>query len=243
LNPLIIAIISSEPWFTHWNHGLLEILFHYIRHGGMPDHISDFLVLNPIVSTWIFAAAFYTFWMRDDEQKGWRRRCLFRAVVAFGIATLITFVLRPWISWPAPSRNPDFQSLYPQYLWGQGSVDCFPSHSTLAYFVVAVGFWPLNRWLSSCLSLLVLLVISLPRVYIGGHYPVDLLASVILALLVLAVAWQLNIPPAVTDWLVARGRGSAIRDLLLFFWTLELAEGFHISELLLGAARRLSQRT
>jgi undecaprenyl-diphosphatase len=218
----------------------LEVLFHQIGHTVTTDKFFEFLVLNPFVSTWMFAAAFYIFWMKNGEQTAWRRVCLCRGVVAFGIAVLITLIFRPWISWPAPTRNTTFQQLFPQYFWGQGTANCFPSHATLAYFMVAASFWPLSRRLSACFSVLAVLLISLPRVYVGGHYPIDVLASLILGIVVLMAMWQWAVPATVSHWLVKAGPGAIIRELFFFLWTVELADGFRGTTSLIGAARRVS---
>ncbi len=101
--------------------------------------------------------------------------------------------------------NPTFQGLYTRYLWNTGTADCFPSHSTLIYFTVAAGFWPLSRWVSLILSAAVQGMISLPRVYVGGHYPIDVLASLLLTLLILPLAWRWRVPEAVTNWLNEKG--------------------------------------
>lgn len=61
----------------------------------------------------------------------------------------------------------------PGYFWGNGTFNSFPSHATLAYFAVAAGLWSLNRRLGLTLALLVLGLVSLPRIYLGGHYPID----------------------------------------------------------------------
>lgn len=137
-------------------------------------------------------------------------------------------MVRPWISWPAPSLNRNFQSLYPGYLWNTGSADCFPSHSTLIYFTVAAGLLPLSRWVSLILSAAVLGMISLPRVYVGGHYPVDVLASLLLTILVLPVVWRWNVPEPAINWLNEKGYSTSIllRELVLMLWLFELGEGF-----------------
>src|SRR5207245_8652507 len=158
----------SDPWFSSWNHNLLQILFGRLPHSRITDEFSDLLISNPLLSTWVFAACFYRFWMKEDELGAWRRRYLANVVVALAIAAVVTLILRPWIHWPAPVLNPSFQPLFPRYLWGNGNGNCFPSHSTLAYFTIAVGFWPLNRRLSLSLSAMTLFFISLPRVYVGG---------------------------------------------------------------------------
>jgi membrane-associated phospholipid phosphatase len=229
----------ANPWFAHWNHRVLEMLFRIIPHTQNSDDRFGDLIANPFWSTWIFAAVFYRLWAIDDDRQLLRRTRLFAILTAIAVTFLVTLALRPLIGWPAPALNPRFQPLFPRYLWGQGTWNCFPSHSTLAYFTVTAGFWSLNRRLSAVLSVLALVVVSLPRVYLGGHYPVDVLFSCALSICMLVAISRWLIPPAVTQWLVRRGPGTAIRDCLLFLWVFELGEGFRGTEFLAAALRRL----
>ena len=59
--------------------------------------------------------------------------------------------------------------------------NCFPSHSTLICLIVAIGLLPLHRKIGAILIAFVLVAISLPRIYVGGHYPIDVAASAVLA--------------------------------------------------------------
>lgn len=236
---MTIVTFSAHPWFAPWNHQLLEALFRYIPQSEINDDRFETLIQNPILGTWIFAAVFYWLWSKDDEQLSARRLCLFRTLVAIGIAFLLTGVIRPWVDWPAPVLNPGFQPLFPHYLWGNGSWNCFPSHSTLAYFTLAAGLWPLKRVLSVSLCVLALAFVSLPRVYVGGHYPIDVLFSCVLGILVLLGVWRWPVPASVSNWLMKRGPRTTLRDWMFFLWTFEVGEGFRGAEFLAAFARQL----
>ncbi len=230
--------MAADPWFSSWNYDLLQILFRHIPHSEITDECCKVLLSTPLLSTWVFAACFYRYWTKDDEQRARRRRYLVSAVAAFGIASLVTLILRPWIYWPAPVLSPKFQPLFPRVLWGNGSENCFPSHSTLAYFTIGAGFWPLNRRLSVLLSVMALLFISFPRVYAGGHYPVDVLFSCILGVLVLVSMWRWPVFASMSNWPPARNLPGALQELIFFLWVFELGEGFRSVELLTSVARR-----
>ena len=228
----------ADPWFSSWNYHLFQILFSVLPHGPVTDEICRELLLTPLLSTWVFAACFYWYWTNDDEQKARRRHYLLNAVAAFGIAGLITIVLRPWIHWPAPVLNPQFKPLFPRDYWGNGSPNCFPSHSTLAYFTISVGFWPLNRRLSICLSVVALLFVSWPRVYVGGHYPIDVLFSCILGTTALAAMWRWPIFAGAAGWKTLRKLPKVVRALIFFLWVFELGETFHSLEEFAGVIHR-----
>jgi membrane-associated phospholipid phosphatase len=218
--------MGAQPWLADANYKVLQYLFHLIRHRSFTDTLFDFVTFNHLVSTWIFAAVFYVYWQIRDEQTKWRRTRLTQIVVAFAIAVLITLAVRPWISWPAPSLNPRFQSLYPNYFWGNGSQDSFPSHATLAYIMIALGMWPFSRRFSTALVVVVLAWISFPRMFVGGHYPIDVAASLVLGSAMVLLGWRWRVPNRFSDLLVATGRASIVRELLVIFWVFELGEEF-----------------
>jgi membrane-associated phospholipid phosphatase len=230
------------PWLSGWNHRCLQVLFQVLPHHTATDGFFQFLVFNSLLSTWIFAACFYWYWSQDDEKTSWRRQQLFQVVVAIAFAFVLTLLVRPWIRWPAPAQSSSFRDLYPRYFWDNGTLDSFPSHSTLAYFAVAAGLWSLNRALSVLLALLVLGLVSLPRIYVGGHYPIDVAASIVLAVATLEVVRQWQVRPAVACWLSRRGSGTAVREFLFIIWIFELGEGFRGSMGLLFKLKHLLPR-
>ena len=215
----------GQPWLAGWNFRVLQWLFHLLRHSGTTDNFFDYLTRNHLITTWVFAAAFYLYWSIEDEQTAERRTRLAQIVVTFVIAVIISLVARRWAAWPAPALNPQFQALYPNYFWGYGVFNSFPSHATLTYFLIGLGLWPLSRRASVALALYALLGVALPRVYVGGHYPIDVIASVILDVVVLAVVWQWRVPASVRNWLTRRQR-AGWRELLVVFWVFELGEEF-----------------
>jgi membrane-associated phospholipid phosphatase len=219
-------LLGSDPWFSSWNYDALRLLFGAVPHSRSIDAVFDFLIFNHLVTTWIFVACFYVLWATQDSQQGWRRRRLLQIPIPLCVAVLISLIVRPWVSWPPPVLNPAFRSLYPSYFWSNSNQDSFPSHATLVYFVVATGIWPLKKWLSVVLALLVLLLIALPRIYVGGHYPIDVFASLLLVFLVLPLVWRFPVPEPVSKWLITQERGRIARELLLILWLFELGESF-----------------
>lgn len=140
-----------------------------------------------------------------------------------------TATVRPWIAWPAPSLIQPFRALYPDYFWNEGNPNCFPSHSTLIYLIVAAGFWPLKKWLSTLLMLWVLVGISLPRMYVGGHYPIDILAAILLTAVALLVTRRICTTARVSALITHIISKKILLELFLFLWLFELAEGFRSS--------------
>lgn len=230
----LLHAVSPAPAFSDWNFRLLRGLFHLLPHSATRDTVAQFLIANPLASTCVYAGVFYLYWRIDDEKTIWRRVQLLATIVAFCLAILATVAFRPWVGWPAPTLVPRFQHLYPEYFWNQGNLDCFPSHSTLVYLLVAAGFWPLSRSVSALLMLSVLMLVSLPRVYVGGHYPVDIVGGIILAFLAKWTAHAVCRLTKVRAALAQVATKGLWIEAFLFLWLFELGEGFRSSFWVLG---------
>jgi membrane-associated phospholipid phosphatase len=221
--------MRPEPFLPEWNSQLLKELFLLFPHSGTLDTIAWFFAFNALASTWIFAAVFYMYWRIEDERTICRRTRLLEIVMAFFVAMLVTLVLRPWVGWPAPTLVPRFQQLYPVIFWNTGNADCFPSHSTLTYLIIAISFWSFKRWLGVILTAWVFLFVSIPRIYIGGHYPIDVVAAVFLAAAGLWAARLICSRPSVArvlKWILSKKLSV---EAFLFLWLFELGSGFSSS--------------
>lgn len=94
------------------------------------------------------------------------------------------------------------------------------------YILVAFGFWPLSRTISVLSAVFVLLFISLPRIYVGGHYPIDVLSTLPLAVAVLLpVSWWAG-GSELANRLVRVFSAGGWAGFFLFLWFFELAESF-----------------
>ena len=226
----MIIAPGVEPWFTSWNFQALQSFFKFLPHTSLGISLARFFLENPLLTTWVYAAVSYIYWSKRDDQQEARRVQLLRAVASCVLAVAVADLLDFKIGWPSPARTPDFQILFPHYLWGIGTENSFPSHSTLAYLTVATGLLPVNRIAGWILIPFTFLAISLPRVYLGGHYFIDLGGSIILSVLALAaVDLFLTRPPCVQafKWVVSQG---VTTELVFFFWLYELGEGFRGGE-------------
>jgi membrane-associated phospholipid phosphatase len=222
----VIIASGAEPWFTSWNFQALQSLFKALPHTSLGISLARFFLENPLLTTWLYAAVSYVYWSKRDDQQEARRVQLLRTVAALVLAVAIAYLLDLKIGWPSPARTPSFQVLFPHYLWGIGTENSFPSHSTLAYLTVAIGLLRLNRIAGWILIPFTFLAISLPRVYLGGHYLIDVGGSILLSLLAIAaVDLLLTIPRCVHvfKWALSQGMTT---ELFFFFWIYELGEGF-----------------
>jgi membrane-associated phospholipid phosphatase len=238
----VLLSINSEPWFAGWNYRILSLLFRLLPMTGTRASIAEFFIINSLASTWIFAAAYYLLWRIEDKETGARRTRLVEIPLACVLGFAVTLAIRPWVGWPSPARNPDLQSLFPYYLWAEGTRNSFPSHSTLICLIVAIGLLPVSRKIGALLIAFTLLGVSFPRVYIGGHYPIDVAASVILGVISCAVMRRAGRAPRIREGLAWAASRGVWTEFFLLLWTFELGEGFRSSLMLLRAMRHIAGR-
>ena len=237
---LICGGALAGPWFYSFNHWLLALTVRLFPLTDPHMNFAEFFMHNRLVSGFVFAAATYYFWSLRDDRSEWRRARILEAIAACIAAVIFTLALRPFVGTLPPCRTPGFQELFPPYLWRFGSGNSFPSHSTLVYFVMAAGLWPLSRKCSAILCAWVLLAVSLPRVYVGGHYPTDVLASVVMALAFLWLAWRAGESRWGIRSLDRIAMSGSWIELAIFFWLFELGEGFRGSgELVIWIVRKV----
>jgi membrane-associated phospholipid phosphatase len=232
---------QSQPWFPNLNYDFLVHLYRVSPFSRLRISIAETFILNPWVSTLPFALAYYLSWSDRCEGAETRRKRLLEIPLMCVISVAVTIAVRPWIAWPAPSHAPGFQSLYPVYIWAYGNENSFPSHSTLICLIVAMGLLPLHRRIAWILIAFVFVAISLPRIYIGGHYPIDVTASVVLAIICYWAVRALSSMPrveALLSWAASRGWWS---ECFIFLWSFELGEGFRATMMTVKMARQLSR--
>jgi len=134
------------------------------------------------------------FWFRDADPKSDTRRIIVGTLIGCVIAVLIARIannIGPYQ--PRPFANavlayhefiglpvPESQALY---IWSS-----FPSDHATLFFSLATGIFLISRRAGCLLYLYVLVFIALPRVYLGLHYPSDIVAGAILGIACAALA-------------------------------------------------------
>lgn len=117
------------------------------------------------------------------------RRVGVAALLALLIGYLITnLTLKPLLSRPRPWI--DVEGLV--NMVGESAYRSFPSgHTTSAFaFSCAVWFGSRERWLKWA-SMVVAVLMALSRLYVGVHYPTDLIGGALVGLLGGWLAWQI----------------------------------------------------
>ncbi len=177
-----------------------------------------------------FAACIFIFWMQGARPGGQRVRQRVLTIL-FGslLAIIFSVLLEGLAPWVPPSRNPALAHFYPWYLSENPNSNSFPSQSTALYAAVAAGIFSLHKVVGSALWVGVGLIVALPRLYVGGHYPSDVLVGSILGLLgYFCVRAFLEPPlsPSLERLFEQNTWPRVVGELIIFVWILQTGVEF-----------------
>jgi len=146
--------------------------------------------------TVMFIIALLAIWFagRDREARERNQRGVLCALASMGIANLLVFILNPML--PDRMRPCDKFPTQVHLLFYHPTDPSFPSNAAAAAFAVAMGMWIYNRKLGYIL-LIPALIISFGRVYMGVHYPLDIIGGFAVAIVstgIIALAFRIGRP-------------------------------------------------
>jgi membrane-associated phospholipid phosphatase len=134
-----------------------------------------------VLETWavpVVAAATFALWLfaRPGSSRKWKLACA-SALTSAGLALLINQLIAQVWSRPRP-----FASHPSAHVWGSRSHDpSFPSDHASAAFAIAFAVFLFDRVVGS-IFLAAAFLIGVGRVFVGAHYPVDVVAGCLVGL-------------------------------------------------------------
>jgi undecaprenyl-diphosphatase len=150
----------------------------------------------------------------------------FSCLVALAVSRVLSAVL-PFRERPLRAPGLHFQLPYSQNLFALLGWSSFPSDHAAVYFTVAMSLYFVSRRAGLFALAWALLVTSLPRVYLGLHYPTDIIAG---ALIGIGVAYLCRLKGVRTalagPFLRWHARAPGQFYAFFFLYTLQLATAF-----------------
>lgn len=155
------------------------------------DFFINYLKGNMLWKGGVLMALYWMAWFKKTERRESQVHvitslfsCFAALFVARGLALTLPFRLRP-------IHNPDIDfllpySLNPEILDGWSS---FPSDHATLFFAMATGLYFISKKLGVITYIYVFFVICFPRIYLGLHYPTDILGG---ALVGITITWIFN---------------------------------------------------
>src|SRR5882724_5876481 len=210
---------------------ILSFLNTFVHRSWIFDAVLVVLEGNRLLKGGLIMALFCWAWIKLGEAGRENREillygmlvCAPTVLLARGLALLLPFRVRPL-------HNPELHyqlayTLDPNALEKWSS---FPSDHATLYFALAITLFFVSRRWGAIALLYVFCVIGLPRVYLGLHYPTDIVAGAllgVLAALTVHLRWLRGlIAGTAMRWMDANPAPFYISLVLLSFENFELFE-------------------
>ncbi|WP_293795403.1 undecaprenyl-diphosphatase [uncultured Bosea sp.] len=149
-------------------------LFLALNAGANPNpYIALFAIAVTRFAILLVPCYIVVLWIQDSRR---RRLLAFALVLALVIAIVLSFLTGLVIFRPRP-----FMAGLGNSLVEHRPSASFPSNHTLVFAVCATVLALVRQYGTACLATVIGLVVAWSRVYVGVHYPSDLLGGIILA--------------------------------------------------------------
>jgi undecaprenyl-diphosphatase len=166
---------------------------------GSVELISEKHILEGV----LFVALLWLIWFKDKREQS--RIGLFMGGVAAVLAVLVSRLLQLALPFHVrPLYNPDLQLTWPIGVeWGTlNHWNSFPSDHAAFYFALATLIWICNRHLG-VFAFFWAAITSSTRIYLGYHYPTDILGGAAVGIFMVMLFRKLPSPRVVyrlLDW-------------------------------------------
>ena len=129
-------------------------------------------------------------WFRQEEHQDRREYLLFTMIagvfsifVARTLGVVLPFRTRPVFDTTLAFRIPYNFNTYWLINWNS-----FPSDHAILFFCLSAGLWFVSRRLSLIAMAQTFFIITLPRVYLGIHFPTDIIGGGLLGIVIASTA-------------------------------------------------------
>lgn len=171
-------------------------ILHFINLAAHRSLFFDELIVlvsknNFLKGALVFAVMWYLWFQYEDDRK--KHEYLLAGVGASFIGLTLAKILTWLIARPRPFNNPSIVIRIPYGIEAASweGFNSFPSDHGVLFFALATGIYFASRRAGWLMFTYISLFICLPRIYLGIHYPTDVLAG---AAIGLSIGWLVHLP-------------------------------------------------
>jgi undecaprenyl-diphosphatase len=174
---------------------LMQYANQFAGHSVVLDKLMYDLADSSVLNGGVFIAALCWLWFETDENGVHAQRrnivvSLLAATVAGGLSRLLQVTLPVH---RLPLHNLDLGISLPFGVDPAplNEFSSFPSNHAVLFFALTVPLWMRSRWLGVAAVVWTLLMICLPLLYLGYHWPSDLVAGAVVGVAIMLLMFRL----------------------------------------------------
>jgi undecaprenyl-diphosphatase len=210
----------------------------FARKSWVFDQALAFLSVNYLLKGGVLMLFVWWAWFRTDSRTSSDRSHIIATMLSCAVALVVgrmMVILLPFRLRPLHEIGLNFVPPYGVSEDALGKLSSFPSDHAVLFFALVTGLFFVSRALGAFALVYTVVVVALPRMYLGLHYPTDILGG---ALVGVSISWLGN------TYLPGTACVQSIKDLSwfkpsyfypgLFLVTYQIADLFENSRALVG---------
>lgn len=244
-------LLGYRTCMIDFDAALLDFVNRFAQRSWTFDSLVVLISYTHLAKGFLVLPLFWWAWFHKAKKQDDVQRTVILTLVAGLIAVAVSRLLQialPYRARPIHTADLHFTAPYsfPAGLLSDWS--SFPSDHACLFFALATGLCFISRWIGVVALLHAGLIISLPRVYLGLHFPTDILSGALLGIAVMYSLWSSRSTwRIVVDPVLAWSRKSPETFFpCVFLLTAEMARLFEdtraLSQSLWHIAKAFSQR-
>src|SRR6478609_4316077 len=165
---------ESMNWLDSW---ILSHLNLFARKSWVFDQAVAFLSVNYLLKGGVLMAFLWWAWFRSENRDSKERdhiiATVLSCVVALAIGRIMVLTL-PFRLRPLHEAGLNFVTPYGVAENALDKLSSFPSDHAVLFFALVTGLFFVSRAMGAVALLYTLVIVVLPRMYLGLHYPTDI---------------------------------------------------------------------
>jgi len=229
---------------NYFDSEVIAYLNQFARRSWAFDQVTAFLSVNHLMKGGVLMVLVWWAWFRNRNPTDREHllATLFSCVIALGIGRAMVLGL-PFRQRPLAEERLEF--VLPYGLSGRifEGLSSFPSDHAVLFFGLATGLFFISKRVGLLAFVYVAMCISLPRIYLGLHYPTDILAGAVVGVAICLVANRYLPQRKSVQWVKALSQSSPqIFYPMMFLVTYQIADLFDNSRLMVSGIFALLRR-
>jgi undecaprenyl-diphosphatase len=171
--------------------GIIHFLNQFAHRSWTFDNAVILFSANPLIKGGVIMALFWWAWFHEDKGRTQKREFLLYGIVGCILALIVARTLAYTLPFrERPLRNSALYFRMPYEMNDRVLLhwSSFPSDHAVLFFTLAASIFIVSRRASIFALCYIFFIICLPRVYLGIHYPTDILAGALIGIAIASLS-------------------------------------------------------
>ena len=165
---------------------ILLFLNQFVHHSRVLDGIMAALARHVVFKGWVMVSVCWWVWFQPGEANLDNRKIVVATMVGAIVGVVAGRLLADYLPFRVrPLDSPELGLVPPYGVSGDAfrHWSSFPSDHAMVFFAMSTGLWYVSKRLGAVMTLYVACLIAFPRVYLGYHYPTDIIGGALFGIL------------------------------------------------------------